>query len=162
MKFSNSSITSSSYVAFSNVQEVHWKKNFSSPLTIVKSKQPYYPDLPDIKELGKKLASFVGVESVRAIVPDASNRCWIEFEILLPPSNVELPYETWDKIQDLVIDYEWNLRDKSGEKWYFGVDCVEYFSKICPEGVEIFNSCVETSEASQKIWSSPNANFVSI
>ncbi|GBO53395.1 hypothetical protein APA_1302 [Pseudanabaena sp. lw0831] len=162
MKLINSSITSPFDLTSSKVQEINWNKKYSSPLTIVESKQSYYPDFPDIKELGKKLASFVGVESVRAIVPDASNRCWIEFEILLQPSNAELPYETWDKIQDLVIDYEWNLRDKSGEKWYFGVDCVEYFSKICPESFKIFNSSVEPSEAFQKIWSSPNANFVAI
>jgi hypothetical protein len=165
MKLSNSSVTSSSYVASSNVQEVHWEKNFSSPLTIIKPKQFHsLAASKEIEELGNKLATFNCVDGVRAILPMASNDHWVEFELQVSRNqnnHLELPYEIWDEIRDLVIDYEWNLRGKSGEKWYFEVDCVEYFSKVSSESKEIFNSCSAFEEQVQKAsLRSSNANFV--
>ena len=83
----------------------------------------------EVQELVQELAKVDGVAKVRAIAPRAEDIHWIEFELELRPET-ELDDETWDKIQDLVIDCEWDLRDKTNERWYFNEKVVEKFLRI--------------------------------
>lgn len=107
-----------------------WKLYASSTSTL-KPKQSFKsPTAPvEVQELVQELAKVDGVTKVRAVVPRAEDIHWIEFELELHPET-ELDDETWDKIQDLVIDCEWGLRDKTNEKWYFDEIVVEKFFRI--------------------------------
>lgn len=86
------------------------------------SKSPTAPS--EVQQLVQELAKVDGVARVRAVAPRAVDIHWIDFELELHPET-ELDYETWDKIQDLVIDCEWDLRDKTNERWYFDEKVVE-------------------------------------
>lgn len=116
---------------------VNWKVHrfYSSNLTPNQSfNSP--PTPKEVQKLVQDLAKFDGVARVRAVAPRAADIHWIDFELELHPET-ELDYETWDKIQDLVIDCEWDLRDKTNnEKWYFERKTVEKFSKI-QEGAKV-------------------------
>lgn len=83
----------------------------------------------EVHKLVQELAKVDGVAGVRALAPRPEDIHWIEFELELHPET-ELDDETWDKIQDLIIDCEWDLRDKTNERWYFPRKTVEKFSKI--------------------------------
>jgi hypothetical protein len=109
-----------------------WKVDKYSPSTMVFKS---YTAPVEVQELVQELAKVEGVAKVRAIAPRPEDIHWIEFE-LEPHPETELDYETWDKIQDLVIDCEWGLRDKTNEKWYFQRKVVEKFAKI-QEGATI-------------------------
>jgi hypothetical protein len=74
--------------------------------------------IPYIKQLVQKLAKIDNVEKVKALATKLPDMHHIDFELELKPG-FELSDEIWDKVQDLVIDCEWKLRDESGEKWYF-------------------------------------------
>lgn len=146
------------YQGFSN-----WNTKFlkhSPPLAFVG-----YIVKKEIRELGQKLATFDGVNGVRAILPMSDNDHWVEFELQVSrneQNDVELRCEIWDEIRELVIDYEWKLRDKTGEKWYFGVECFEHFSEISYGSKEMFNSCGQFLKSSSKNWSTNQSNFVKI
>ena len=107
-----------------------WKV-YPSPSPTLQSKKSFQsPTAPvEVHELVEKLAKVDGVARVRAVAPRAVDIHWIDFELELHPET-ELDYETWDKIEDLVIDCEWNLRDKTHEKWYFQRKEVEKFAKM--------------------------------
>ncbi|RUT02263.1 hypothetical protein DSM106972_063380 [Dulcicalothrix desertica PCC 7102] len=75
-------------------------------------------NLQAILRLVQQLAEFDNVERVKAFAISFPDIHYIDFELELKP-RVELSNEIWGKIQDLVIDCEWELRDDSGEKWYF-------------------------------------------
>ncbi len=100
------------------------KKSFQSPTAPV-----------EVQELVDKLAKVEGVARVRAVAPRSVDIHWIDFELELHPET-ELDYETWDEIQDLVIDCEWDLRDKTNETWYFDEKVVEKFV-IIQDGAKI-------------------------
>ena len=87
-----------------------------------------------------------GVAKVRAVAPRALDIHWIEFELELHPET-ELDYETWDKIQDLVIDCEWGLRDQTKEKWYFDQKLVEKFVRIEDGAKEVARSEISLSSS---------------
>ncbi|NEP60029.1 MAG: hypothetical protein F6K31_23995 [Symploca sp. SIO2G7] len=72
---------------------------------------------------------------VRVVAPKSPDLHILDFELELQPGT-ELSSEAWDKIQDLVIDYEWKLRDETNEKWYFHAKDVEVFSQL-KEGSEV-------------------------
>ncbi|NJK66170.1 MAG: hypothetical protein HC789_04350 [Microcoleus sp. CSU_2_2] len=120
----------------STSKQESWKvyEPFTSTL---KPKQSFKsPTAPvEVQELVQELAKVNGVAKVRAVVPRAEDIHWIEFELELHPET-ELDDETWDKIQDLVIDCEWGLRDKTNEKWYFDEKVVEKFFRI-PNGAKV-------------------------
>jgi hypothetical protein len=107
-----------------------WKV-YPSPSPTLQSKKSFQsPTAPvEVHELVEKLAKVDGVARVRAVAPRAVDIHWIDFELELHPET-ELDYETWDKIQDLVIDCEWDLRDKTNETWYFDEKIVEKFFSI--------------------------------
>ncbi|TAG60724.1 MAG: hypothetical protein EAZ28_05990 [Oscillatoriales cyanobacterium] len=114
----------------STSKQESWKvcEPFTSTL---KSKQSFKsPTAPvEVQELVQELAKVNGVAKVRAVIPRAEDIHWIEFELELHPET-ELDDETWDKIQDLVIDCEWGLREKTNEKWYFDEKVVQKFFRI--------------------------------
>jgi hypothetical protein len=114
----------------------NWKVYQSSPSTLTPKQSFKSPTAPiEVQELVQELAKVDGVARVRAVAPRAVDIHWIEFELELRPET-ELDDQTWDKIQDLVIDCEWDLRDKTNEKWYFPRKWVEKFTKI-QEGAKI-------------------------
>jgi hypothetical protein len=118
--------------------------------------------LREIEDLCRKLVAFSGVNAVRAILPMSSNDHWVEFELQISRNehnDVELPCEIWDAIRDLVIDYEWKLRDETSEKWYFGVDYFEHFSEISYGSKEIFNSSGYSLNLSSKKMATSQSDF---
>lgn len=105
-----------------------------SPLRTLKSTES--PTAPvEVQALVDKLGKVEGVARVRAVAPRAVDIHWIDFELEMH-SETELDYETWDKIQDLVIDCEWDLRDKTNEIWYFDEKVVEKFV-IIQDGAKV-------------------------
>ena len=123
-------------------------KFFQLPPSPLKQKQSFKsPTAPvEVQELVKDLAKVGGVAKVRAIAPRAEDIHWIEFELELHPET-ELDYETWDKIQDLVIDCEWGLRDQTKEKWYFDQKLVEKFVRIEDGAKEVARSEISLSSS---------------
>ena len=123
-------------------------KFFQLPPSPLKQKQSFKsPTAPvEVQELVKELAKVGGVAKVRAIAPRAEDIHWIEFELELHPQT-ELDYETWDKIQDLVIDCEWGLRDQTKEKWYFDQKLVEKFVRIEDGAKEVARSEISLSSS---------------
>lgn len=123
-------------------------KFFELPPSPLKQKQSFKsPTAPvEVQELVKELAKVGGVAKVRAIAPRAEDIHWIEFELELH-SQTELDYETWDKIQDLVIDCEWGLRDQTKEKWYFDQKLVEKFVRIEDGAKEVARSEISLSSS---------------
>ncbi len=114
----------------------NWQLYQSSPTTLTSIQSFNSTPTPrEVQELVQELAEFDSVARVRAVAPRALDIHWIDFELELHPET-ELDDETWDKIQDLVIDCEWDLRDKTNEKWYFERKTVEKFSKI-QEGAKV-------------------------
>lgn len=80
-----------------------------------------------IQNLVNQLKSIEGIKSVRAVAIHFPDIHWIDFQIEL---NTELSDETWERIQDLVIDYEWKLIDDSNEEWYFRPQIVDKFYSL--------------------------------
>jgi hypothetical protein len=120
------------------------------------SKSPTAPS--EVQQLVKELAKVDGVARVRAVAPRAVDIHWIEFELELHPET-ELDDETWDKIQDLIIDCEWDLRDKTNERWYFPRKTVEKFSKIQQEAKVVSRSKISFSSSTshyERVKSSSN------
>lgn len=110
--------------------EKSWKIYRSPPASRTSRKLFNSLDVPfEVQDLVQKLATVDGVARVRAIAPRAVDIHWLEFELELYPET-ELEDEIWDKIQDLVIDCEWDLRDKTNEKWYFYEKVVEKFIRV--------------------------------
>ena len=122
-----------------------WKVYRSSPSTL-KPKQSFkYPNYPvEVQELVQELAKVDGVAKVRAVALRAEEIHWIDFELELHPKT-ELDDQTWDKIQDLIIDCEWDLRDKTNEKWYFDEKLVEKFVSIQEGSKEVARSGISFS-----------------
>lgn len=81
-----------------------------------------------IKKIAKQLAKIDSVNEIRAIEKDLDFH-QVEFEIK-PNLNADISYELWEKIQDIVIEGERNLRSKTNKKWRFDVDIVDTFGNI--------------------------------
>ena len=67
--------------------------------------------------------------------------------------------ETWEKIQDLVIDYEWKLIDDSTEEWYFRPQIVDRFYLLRDEVIADSDKKEHTEVSKPKMWSSNSPNF---
>ncbi|HAG85357.1 MAG TPA: hypothetical protein DCL61_30485 [Cyanobacteria bacterium UBA12227] len=114
----------------------NWKVYQSSPSTLIPKQSFKSPTAPsEVQQLVQQLAKVDGVARVRAVAPRAVDIHWIEFELELHPET-DLDDQAWDKVQDLIIDCEWDLRDKTNEKWYFQRKRVEKFTRI-QEGAKI-------------------------
>jgi len=75
----------------------------------------------ELNKLVRKLADFPGIHGVKAIAPNLQKPHIVKFELQLI-TNSELSEQIWREIQNLVIDSEWQLRDRTQESWYFDVE----------------------------------------
>ncbi|WP_353930223.1 hypothetical protein WJM97_18280 [Okeanomitos corallinicola TIOX110] len=108
-------------------QPTAWSKFRSSDLNLISQKS--HDAVSEINDLVRKLSKVTHVKRVQAIAPNYPDKHWIEFELQLYP-DTQLSSEAWDKVQDMVIDCEWMLRDKSTEDWYFHAVVVDKLSLI--------------------------------
>jgi len=138
-----------------------WSSRGSSDLRLVKSdKSTSYDAVPEIRKLVKELDQLVEVKRVRAIATSFPDIHWIDFQIELEESNTDLSDKTWDKIQDLVIDYEWKLIDDSGEEWYFRPQIVDRFYLLKDEVIADSDEEKHRQVGRLKTWSSNFSNFI--
>lgn len=96
-----------------------------------------YPIKKVEKEVVKFLLKIQEVEEVKVVVPQPLDPHWIDFVIQLKS---DLTDTSWEQIHDLVIDCEWDLRDRTEESWYFNIEFVESFNEYTKEGKVIFTS----------------------
>lgn len=123
MTFSINTMTNKGLVPIS--QHTTWKKFSSFDLHLINTDKFGSSNvIPEIKELTNKLSAFPSVKRVRAIAKNFPDLHELNFDIELE-KDTELSYENWEKLEDIVIEYEWKLRDKSGEKWYFHTQILE-------------------------------------
>ncbi|MEH1901604.1 MAG: hypothetical protein V7L04_09355 [Nostoc sp.] len=138
-----------------------WSNRGSSDLRLVKSdKSTSYDAIAEIQKLVKELDQLVEVKRVRAIATSFPDIHWIDFQIELEEANTDLSDETWDKIQDLVIDYEWKLIDDSAEEWYFRPQIVDRFYLLKDEVIADSYEEEHTEVGRLKTWSSNSSNFI--
>lgn len=117
----------------------NWKVYQSSNSTLTPRQSSTSLTAPsEVQQLVYELAKVEGIARVKAVAPRPLDIHRIDFELELHPET-ELDDKTWDKIQDLVIDCEWGLRDKTNEKWYFDEKVVEKFGRI-QDGAKIIAS----------------------
>ncbi len=76
-----------------------------------------------VDELVEKIEEIERVIAIATYFPDIH---WIDFKIKLK-EDTELSDETWDTVQDIVINCEWKLIDDSAEGWYFHPQIVDRF-----------------------------------
>ena len=133
----------------------------SSSLNLMRLKElPSIDAVDEVRELVNKLAKVANVKRVRAVAPRFPNLHHIDFELELP-SGTELSDEAWSNVQDLVIDYEWKLRDVSSEKWYFHAQVVYRLSLLQDATKVIANSDdKQHAHAGIRTWSSPPLKLV--
>ncbi|WP_254565569.1 hypothetical protein [Oscillatoria sp. HE19RPO] len=93
------------------------------------------PAVASAWELVQTLSKIKGVKRVRAIAPRPTDLHWLQFDLALQPDS-ELSDESWEKIQDLIIDAEWSLRDSTQEKWYFHSEVIENYPTL-REGAKV-------------------------
>lgn len=129
-------------------QKTHnsWKVYPSNTSSFKLVKSDRTSAISEARELVQKL-SCISQTRVRAIVPIPSDNRWVEFEIELS-SNQDLLDSTWEQLQDLVIDCEWELRDRTQEKWYFDIELVEDFNEMREGSKIIAASYMQSSQLS--------------
>ena len=138
-----------------------WSNRGSFDLRLVKSdKSTTYDAVPEIQKLVKELDQLVEVKRVRAIATSFPDIHWIDFQIELEEANTDLSDKTWDKIQDLVIDYEWKLIDDSAEEWYFRPQIVDRFYLFKDEVIADSDEEKDRQVGRLKTWSSNFSNFI--
>ena len=136
----------------------NWKVYQSSPSTLTPRQSFNCSIAPqEVQQLLQEIAKVNGVARVRAVAPRAVDIHWMDFELELHPET-ELDDETWDKIEDLVIDCEWDLREKTHEKWYFQRKIVEKFSKI-KEGAKVVAQSGISYSSSPTYYNQSSSNF---
>lgn len=113
----------------------------------------------EVRELVNKLVQVANVKRIRAVAPRFPNLHHIDFELELP-LGTELSDEVWNNVQDLVIDYEWKLRDITSEKWYFHAQVVDRLSLLQDAKVIADSDDKQRVEAGIRIWSSPPLKLV--
>ncbi|MEA5513312.1 hypothetical protein [Nodularia sp. UHCC 0506] len=133
----------------------NWSNRGSSELRLVKSnKSTSHDSIHEIQKLVNELYQLVEVKRVRAVATSYPDIHWIDFQIELEP-NIELSNENWDKIQDLVIDYEWKLIDESAEEWYFRPQIVDKFYSLKDQVI----ADSETEVGRRERWVSNSLKF---
>lgn len=108
--------------------------------------------LSRVYSLGEKLKDFDGIGRVRITAPNNWDLHWLEFEVEAKDS-VHLAEDLWDKLQDLVIDLEWQLRDETEEAWHFHLAQVSSLTSL-EIGVRLVWVSYLLSTSSKKIQSS--------
>lgn len=125
-----------------------WNNVSHSPvLTARTGKSKASPGVSSAWELVQTLSKIQGVKRVRAIAPRPTDLHWLQFDLALQPDS-ELSDESWEKIQDLIIDAEWSLRDSTQEKWYFHAEVVENYETIREGAKVIVNSDKKSFDSS--------------
>ncbi len=114
----------------------------------------------EVRKLVHKLVNVVNVKRVRAVAARFPNLHWIDFQIELP-SGTELSDEAWNNVQNLVMDYEWQLRDVTKEKWYFHAQVVNRLF-LLEDAIKVIadSDAKQSAELSIRTWSSPPLKFV--
>ncbi|MBD2516416.1 hypothetical protein H6G93_15615 [Nostoc sp. FACHB-973] len=164
MRYSRSS-TQQNLLAKSDIKvetKTIWSKPNSSHLRLVPSKAPKssVSITAQIQKLVEELVEKIEeVQRVKAIATRFPDIHWIDFEIELE-GDIDLSDETWDKIQDMVIDCEWKLRDDSGEKWYFHPQLVNRFCLLEDEVIADSENKQNTEISRFKISSSNSPKYV--
>lgn len=100
----------------------------SSHLRLIISSEQSTSNYPvsEIVKLTHELSQIKGINRVQAIASYFPDIHWIDFQIELE-QDFELTDKTWEKIQDMVIDYEWKLIDDTKEEWYFRPQIIDKF-----------------------------------
>lgn len=133
---------------------------FSSLDLIRTNELPIHNAVPKIQELTQKLAKVVNVQRVRAIAKRFPDIHWIDFELELQPG-IELSDEVWDYVQDLVIDYAWQLWEDFEEEWYFRAQVAFEPSPLIGSNDIVADSCNrQHREIGIRSWSSPPLKLV--
>jgi len=115
---------------------------------------------PDIQNLVEELVQKIeGVERVIAVATSFPDIHWIDFQIQLK-ADIELSDETWDKVQDMVIDCEWKLIDDSAEEWYFRPQIVDRFYSFGDGEIADSDKKAHTEGNRPKMWSINSPNFI--
>jgi hypothetical protein len=115
-----------------------------------------YNPVPEIKKLVEELVKVDGLKRVKAIATSFPDIHWIDFQIELE-GDIELSDETWDKIQDMVIDCEWKL---IAEEWYFRPQIVDRFYLLRDEVIADSEETQHMKVGRLKISSSNSSKFV--
>jgi hypothetical protein len=139
-----------------------WSKPISSNLRLFTSEKPKISDLinPEIQKLVEELVEKIeGVQRVIAVATSFPDIHWIDFQIKLK-ADIELSDETWDKIQDMVIDCEWKLIDDSAEEWYFRPQIVDRFYSLGDAKIADSANKRHLEVSKPKIWSINSPDFI--
>lgn len=157
MSFSNNLSEKSSYIfrgesSWSGEVKIYSFPPFSEFLQKLYSSQAFA--VLEVKELVQKLAKVENIARVRAVAPNAPDIDIIDIELELQ-TETELSAEAWDKIQNLVIESEWKLRDDTGEKWFFNAEEVEVFSQLIDGSEVIEQYPVQRSKLFKTSFSEP-------
>ncbi|WP_414529741.1 hypothetical protein [Nodularia chucula] len=152
---SNPQSTQTHSVLNTKTNQTNWSNRGSSELRLIKSDETTSHDsVHEIQKLVNELKQLLEVKRVRAIATSYPDIHWIDFQIELE-QNIELSNDNWDKIQDLVIDYEWKLIDDSAEEWYFRPQIVDRFYSLKDQVI----ADSETEVGRRKTWASNSLNF---
>ncbi|MTJ07813.1 hypothetical protein [Anabaena sp. UHCC 0204] len=131
-----------------------WIKRDSSPLRLITSDKVKSSGLipAEIQKLVEELVEKIEeVEKVIGIATSFPDIHWIDFKIKLK-DNSELSDETWEKIQDMVIDCEWKLIDDSTEEWYFRPQIVDRFYLLRDEVIADSDKKQPNEASKSKMW----------
>lgn len=137
-----------------------WKIDKSELPTLGISSSSGVNPADEVRTLVGKIGEIDAVLEVRALAPQAKNLKRIKFEVKLKPET-DLAQGSWDLVRNLVIDYSWNLRDRTKEKWYFHADLVEYFGKTSHKKVASYPQEDATSKLKIIEFPSPQLEVIS-
>ncbi|QLE54783.1 hypothetical protein [Nostoc sp. TCL26-01] len=127
------------------------------PFKISKSSACIPPEIQRlVEELVKKIE---GVKRVIAVATSFPDIHWVDFQIELK-ADIQLSDESWDKIQDMIIDCEWKLIDDSTEEWYFRPQIVDRFYSFGDSKIADSDEKRYTKERRLKVWSINSPNFI--
>jgi len=138
-----------------NTIKIIWSNYSSFNLRLVDfDKSQNYDFVPEIEKLIRELIKIQEVKRVRAIAANFPDIHWIDFQLDFGEANTDLSDEIWNKIQDLVIDYEWKLIDNSAQEWYFRPQIVDRFYSLKDQVIADSDKKQHNLADRLKIWSS--------
>jgi hypothetical protein len=135
--------------------QTNWSNRSSYHLNLVTSKTPKnHAFIPhEIQKLVEEIVEEInGVKRVIGVATSFPDIHWIDFQIGLK-EDIELSDETWEQIQDMVIDCEWKLIDDSGEEWYFRPQIVDSFYFIGEKKIADSDNKHNSKIRKLKTWS---------